>query len=173
MLYQIHNGSVMFGADTILRDINFEIRNNKEKIAIVGRNGCGKTTLLKLISGEIDFIKRDSDEDVYIAKTGNPEIGYLKQMTFEDNSLTLETEVKKVFEPIRAMQRRMDEMVEEMNRTTDPALVEKYLKDIVDQVNSENPAYKMIKKVLVRHTEFDKNTSKKIRRFVDSNKQAN
>ena len=53
MLYQICNGVVAFGAETILEDINFEIRDT-EKIAIVGRNGCGKTTLLKLISGEID-----------------------------------------------------------------------------------------------------------------------
>ena len=51
MLYQIANGCVRFGADTILEHINFEIRNN-EKIAVVGRNGCGKTTLLKLIAGE-------------------------------------------------------------------------------------------------------------------------
>lgn len=126
MLYQIHNGAVMYGGDTILSNVNFEIRNNREKIAVVGRNGCGKTTLLKLISGEVDLVKRDSDEDIYIAKTGNPEIGYLKQMTFTDNSVTLETEVKKVFEPIHAMIRRMEEMVEQMNQGSDPELVEKY-----------------------------------------------
>ncbi len=116
----------MYGGDTILSNVNFEIRNNREKIAVVGRNGCGKTTLLKLISGEVDLVKRDSDEDIYIAKTGNPEIGYLKQMTFQDNSITLETEVKKVFEPIHAMIRRMEEMVEEMNKGANPELVEKY-----------------------------------------------
>ena len=49
MLYQISNGAVAFGDDVILHSIDFEIRNT-EKIAIVGRNGCGKTTLLKLIS---------------------------------------------------------------------------------------------------------------------------
>ncbi|MCQ2520336.1 MAG: ATP-binding cassette domain-containing protein, partial [Lachnospiraceae bacterium] len=114
MLYQIHNGAVMYGAETILQGINFEIKNNKEKIAIVGRNGCGKTTLLKLILGEIDLVKRDSDEDIFISKTGNPVIGYLKQITFEDDSLTLETEVKKVFAPIRAMKDRLDSMVLEM-----------------------------------------------------------
>ena len=54
---------VQFGADTVLKNINFEIRNT-EKIAVVGRNGCGKTTLLKLIAGEVDITKRESDEDV-------------------------------------------------------------------------------------------------------------
>lgn len=82
MLYQINNGAVELGAELILKKINFEIRNT-EKIAVVGRNGCGKTTLLKLIAGEADLLKRDSDEDVFIAKAGNPEIGYLKQMAFE------------------------------------------------------------------------------------------
>ena len=48
MLYQINNGAVRFGADTILENVNFEIRD-KENIAIVGRNGCGKSTLLKII----------------------------------------------------------------------------------------------------------------------------
>ena len=50
MLYQISNGAVAFGDDVILHSIDFEIRNT-EKIAIVGRNGCGKTTLLKIING--------------------------------------------------------------------------------------------------------------------------
>lgn len=126
MLYQIHNGAVMYAADTILKNINFEIRNDREKIAVVGRNGCGKTTLLKLILGELDLAKRDSDEDVYIAKTGNPQIGYLKQMTFEDNSVSLETEVKKVFAPIRKMQQTMDEMVVKMATDHSAELVEKY-----------------------------------------------
>ncbi len=126
MLYQIHNGAVMYGAEAIIRDIQFEIRNNREKIAIVGRNGCGKTTLLKLINGELDLVKRDSDEDIYIAKTGNPQIGYLKQMTFPDDTLSLETEVKKVFEPIKKMQRSLDEMVIKMETDHSPELVEKY-----------------------------------------------
>lgn len=126
MLYQIHNGKVMYAADTILENVNFEIRNDREKIAVVGRNGCGKTTLLKVISGEVDIVKRDSDEDIYIAKTGNPVIGYLKQMTFEDDTLSLETEVKKVFEPIRAMQRRMEDMVVLMETDHSAELVEKY-----------------------------------------------
>lgn len=96
MLYQISNGAVAFGDDVILHSIDFEIRNT-EKIAIVGRNGCGKTTLLKLISGEVDMEKLDSDESAFIAKAGNPEIGYLKQIAFDDPDVTLEQEVRKCF----------------------------------------------------------------------------
>ena len=96
MLYQISNGAVAFGDNVILHSIDFEIRNT-EKIAIVGRNGCGKTTLLKLISGEAQMEKLDSDESAFIAKAGNPEIGYLKQIAFDDPDVTLEQEVRKCF----------------------------------------------------------------------------
>ena len=46
MRYQIRHARVQFGGDVILRDVNFEV-HDREKIAIVGRNGCGKTTLLR------------------------------------------------------------------------------------------------------------------------------
>ena len=126
MIYQIHNGAVMYGAETILKNINFEIKNNKEKIAVVGRNGCGKTTLLKLISGEVDLVKRDSDEDIFIAKTGNPVIGYLKQMTFADDTISLEEEVKKVFAPIREMKSRLESLVAQMETDHSEETVSKY-----------------------------------------------
>ena len=52
MQYQIKNGAFEIGVNRILDKIDFEIRDS-EKIAIVGRNGCGKTTLLKIILGEL------------------------------------------------------------------------------------------------------------------------
>ena len=61
MRLQIRNALVQYGADTILEHADFEIRGN-EKIAVVGRNGCGKTTLLKLISGNLTVSNPDSDE---------------------------------------------------------------------------------------------------------------
>lgn len=108
MQYKIQRGAVVFGADVILQDVNFDIKNT-EKIAIVGRNGCGKTTLLKLIAGEVDLHKRDSDEDIFIMKSGNPEIGYLKQMAFEDKTITMEEEVRKAFSKILSMQKELEE----------------------------------------------------------------
>ena len=108
MQYKIQNGAVVFGADVILKKVNFDIKNT-EKIAIVGRNGCGKTTLLKLIAGEVDLDKRDSDEDVFIVKSPNTEIGYLKQMAFEDKSITMEEEVRKAFSKILTMQKELEE----------------------------------------------------------------
>ncbi len=56
--------------------------------------------------------------------------------------------------------------------SSDDKAVEKYLWTIVDKVNESNPGYKMIRKINLRHKEFEKNTSRKIRRFVEDNKKA-
>jgi len=120
MLYQICNGGVTFAADTILENINFEIRDT-EKIAVVGRNGSGKSTLLRLIAGEVDLAKRDSDEHIFIATSGSPRIGYLKQMTFEDESITLDEEINRVFEPVLLLARQMEDWLHRIEK--DPSEV--------------------------------------------------
>lgn len=111
MLYKIQKGTVEYGADVILDNIDFEIKSKNEKIAVVGRNGCGKTTLLKLIAGDISLTRHDGDEDTAIFKTGNLEIGYLRQIAFENEELTLDEEIRKVFKRILDMKRRLDELV--------------------------------------------------------------
>ena len=58
------------------------------------------------------------------------------------------------------------------DKADDDKEVEKYLWTLVDKVNAENPGYKMIRKINLRHHEFEKNTSRKIRRFVEDNKKA-
>lgn len=125
MLYQISHGCVAFGGDTVLYDINFEIRNT-EKIAVVGRNGCGKTTLLRLINGELQLDRRDSDEESFIAKAGSPEIGYLKQIAFADPSISLEQEIRKVFAPMEARKRELEELAAALEHDHSEAMVGRY-----------------------------------------------
>ena len=125
MLYQICNGAVAFADDLILHSINFEIRST-EKIAVVGRNGCGKTTLLKLIAGEVDLEKLDSDEDVFIAKAGKPEIGYLKQIAFDDPDITLEQEVRKCVAPMEERKRKLEELARELETNHSDEMVARY-----------------------------------------------
>lgn len=111
MRYQIRHADVEYGADRILNDINFEIHDN-EKIAIVGRNGCGKTTLLKLIAGDLTMCNPDSDERCGITMAGKQEIGFLRQISFPDGEVTVEDEIKKVFAEIFACEARMKEVEE-------------------------------------------------------------
>lgn len=113
MRYQIRHALVQYGADVILQDVDFEIRD-KEKIAVVGRNGCGKTTLLKLIAGDIRMDNPDSDEECGITVAGKQEIGFLRQVNFEDKEITVEEEIKKVFAPVFACEKRMGELEEMM-----------------------------------------------------------
>jgi len=113
MRYQIKHGIVKYAADTILDDINFEIRDS-EKIAVVGRNGCGKTTLLKFIAGEIAAANIDSDEDFEVSMAGTQRIGYLKQLSFEDPAVLVEDEISKVFEPVFEAEKKMRLLEEKM-----------------------------------------------------------
>lgn len=125
MLYQISNGTVAFADKVVLKDINFEIRNT-EKIAIVGRNGCGKTTLLKLIMGDVELTRHDGDDSTSISKSGNLIIGQLKQMTFDDDAICLSDEIKKVFKPILDMKTRMETLLSEIETNPDEKLVSEY-----------------------------------------------
>ncbi len=99
MLFKITNGSVSFGSDTVLEQIDFEIDAN-QRIAVVGRNGCGKSTLLKCISGEIIMDEGSGKERFSVMHPGNKSIGCLKQLAFEDESVSMLDEILKAYTPL-------------------------------------------------------------------------
>ena len=103
MLYQVSHAYKSFGADVIFEDVQFEIRGN-EKITIVGRNGCGKTTFLRCVSNEMSFDKGT------VSVVNGTTIGYLAQKALEHDDWTVEEELRKVFEPVFALQKEMHEM---------------------------------------------------------------
>lgn len=160
MLYQICHGGVAFADDVILYDINFEIRNT-EKIAVVGRNGCGKTTLLKLINGEVDLNRRDSDEDIFIAKSGNPQIGYLKQIAFDDPSITLEKEIRKVFAPMEQRKKELEAAAAALEHDYSEAMVARYT--ALEEAFKEDGGYYFEKEcdVLIRKFGFSEEERRK------------
>lgn len=125
MRYQIRHAIVQYAADTILEDVNFEV-HDKEKIAIVGRNGCGKTTLLKLIAGDIEMSNLDSDEECGITMAGKQNIGFLRQISFTDGEVTVEEEIKKTFAPVFACEARMKEITELLQHNADQQLLYEY-----------------------------------------------
>ena len=125
MRIRISHANVQFGGDVILQDINFEVRDN-EKIAIVGRNGCGKTTLLKLIAGDIKMSNIDSDEECGYDMVGRQEIGFLRQINFADGDISVENEIMKVFAPIFECEARMRELEESMKTSDDASVMREY-----------------------------------------------
>ncbi len=89
MLYQIVNGTVSVGGETVLSHIDFEIKGT-EKIAVVGRNGAGKTTLLRLIAGEVETDRDDRQTLPAVSGSRKAEIGFLRQTPLLDQEKTVE-----------------------------------------------------------------------------------
>lgn len=127
MNYKIINGAISYGAETILEEINFQIKD-KEKIAIVGRNGAGKSTLLKAIVDRDTLEEGIGEEKFALYQEGNPQIGYLKQIEFEDDTQTLLQEILKVYEPIVMIEEKMARLEEQLQKETSEEIVAEYAK---------------------------------------------
>lgn len=132
MQLKIQNGVVELSGEPILSSVNIEI-NDTSKIAVVGRNGCGKTTLLKLISGEYVIAKLDSDTESFFTVSGKPKIGVLTQMTFKDDSVTLLEEIRSAYSEIlelkdslEAAQKNMEAQQSEENIREYTSLLDRF-----------------------------------------------
>lgn len=114
-----------FGIDSILENICFTV-NEGDKIGIIGINGTGKTTLMKIISGEYGY----DDGDIYTSK--DCEIGYLQQNTnFLSNNTILE-EVLEVFKPLINMEnylRELEHKIAEEGSKDNSPILEKLMND--------------------------------------------
>ena len=122
MNYKIINGAISYGAETILEEINFEIKE-KDKIAIVGKNGCGKTTLLKSIVNNEMLEEGIGEEKFGVYKQGTPIIGYLKQIEFENSNNTLLQEILKSYENIINLENRINNLQEQLQKETNDKLI--------------------------------------------------
>lgn len=125
MQLTIKNGSVDLSGEPILRQADIEI-NTDSRIGIVGRNGCGKTTLLRLISGELKPSYRTDGKEAVFAVSGEPVIGVLDQMTFADDSVTMVDELRGAYREILDMQTRLDELQREMENDGSGGLINEY-----------------------------------------------
>ncbi len=125
MQLKIQNGVVELSGEPILKSVNIEI-NDQSKIAVVGRNGCGKTTLLKLIAGEHKLTKLDSDNDTFFAVSGKVSIGYLSQITFDDYNKTLLEEVRSAYGEILSLKDKVELAREKMEITGDTEDIKNY-----------------------------------------------
>ncbi len=120
MQLKLQNAAVELSGETLLHDINIEI-NDGDKIAIVGRNGCGKTTLLRLLSGELSIANRP---DSVFSRSKGTVIGVLNQMTFTDNSRSLVAEIRSAYSELLSMKDRLQYLLEEMESGDERVIAE-------------------------------------------------
>jgi ATP-binding cassette, subfamily F, member 3 len=121
MTLQLSRASKSFGADEIFENINFEIKPN-DKIAIIGRNGCGKTTLLKILAQELELNSGD------IFKPRDLTVGYLAQASFKDETLIVEDYFLSLFESLFSLEARIASLAEELKHNTDESILEQFSK---------------------------------------------
>lgn len=124
MQIAIHHAAVDLSGERILENVDMEINTNS-RIAVVGRNGCGKTTLLRLISGELDNARPET-EGASVAVSGSPTIGKLEQMSFKDNSVTVVDAVRSAYSEILEMKSRLDFYLEKMQSDDDEETIKEY-----------------------------------------------
>ena len=111
-MISIDNLKVEFGVKPLFDNVSFVI-NDKDRIALVGKNGAGKSTMLKIICG----LQKPTSGNVAIPN--DTTIGYLPQvMNLQDNT-TVREEVKKAFADISKMKERVDKLNEELAQRTD------------------------------------------------------
>ena len=145
MKYQINKGSKSYGGNGVFENIQFEIRNT-EKIAVVGRNGCGKTTLMRIISEMEDLDKGE------IHKENGLQIGYLAQTTFENEDLSVEEALMQSFEKVLQMENQLRLMEEQMSERHDEAFLNSYAK--LQQAYEEAGGYQWQSEMMNVFTRF-------------------
>lgn len=119
MKLQVSNLYKSFGAHDILQGASLQVKGT-EKIGLVGRNGCGKTTLLNIISGQEDFEK---GERIIPNAT---RIGTLSQTVFNDKTITVKEALEKVFEPLKALEKELEKQAMILGEDHSEKQLEKY-----------------------------------------------
>lgn len=111
-MVSIQNLSVEFSAKSLFDNINYVI-NPRDRIALVGKNGAGKSTMLKIIAG----IQSPTSGKVSMPR--DITVGYLPQQMELNDTLTVKEEVRKAFAHIDGLKRKLDEATEELSSRTD------------------------------------------------------
>ena len=103
---------VEFGVKPLFTDVSFVI-NERDRIALVGKNGAGKSTMLKILAG----IQTPTEGTISIPNDCT--IGYLPQVMKLQDSTTVRDEVRKAFSDISKMASKVERLQKEMERRTD------------------------------------------------------
>lgn len=107
MQINVSNVAVEYDGTPVIYQADFVIHEN-EKIALIGRNGCGKTTLLKVLTGEVECQKGEDDAPYGVFTSGNPVIGFLKQTSNDDKSKTMLDEILEAYSNLLGIEADME-----------------------------------------------------------------
>ncbi|MCQ2255825.1 MAG: ABC-F family ATP-binding cassette domain-containing protein [Bacteroidaceae bacterium] len=124
-MISIENLSVEFGVKPLFKNASFVI-NERDRIALVGKNGAGKSTMLKILCG------KQQPTSGNVAIPTDTTIGYLPQVMILQDDTTVREEARKAFAGNTELKERIDRMQEELSNRTDyesesyMALVEKF-----------------------------------------------
>ena len=114
MLINLTDINKFYNGNQVLKNINLTI-DESDKIGLVGVNGCGKSTLIKIITGKTDP-DRFTERDGIVSMASKTTIGYLEQMGGLDSESTVLDEMKKVFSDIDNAIATMREIEIEMSK---------------------------------------------------------
>jgi len=113
ILISVQDLEKSFGTHEVLRGVSFSLQKG-EKMGLVGVNGCGKSTLMRILTGELE------SDGGQVHKNKDLRIGYLAQVDDIALTDTVWGALLRVFEPVLAMERRLSELENEMAGETDP-----------------------------------------------------
>lgn len=118
----VHQVSKMYGGNNIFENITFEIME-KERVGLVGRNGSGKTSLLKILSGE------EIPDSGQIHWKKGTQVGYLQQLKEFGNKATTAEVLKTAFSALLLLEDKMKELAREMSNEKNAHKLEKLVTD--------------------------------------------
>ena len=124
-----------FGVTPLFEDVSFVI-NKKDRIALVGKNGAGKSTMLKILAG----LQRPTEGTVAVQR--GVTIGYLPQVMVLSDTRTVMEEAERAFEHIFEMQNRLQQMNQELADRTDYDSKEYH--DLIERFTHENERFLMM-----------------------------
>lgn len=126
---------VEFGVTPLFQDVSFVI-NKKDRIALVGKNGAGKSTMLKILSG------LQSPTEGAVAVQRGVTIGYLPQVMILSDTRTVMAEAEMAFEHIFELQDRLARMNQELADRTDYDSEEYH--ELIDRFTHDNERFLMM-----------------------------
>lgn len=156
MILGVNAVSKQFGIDIVLERVTFRL-DAREKVALIGRNGTGKTTLLKIITGQYE----PDTGSVHLAQ--GAKIGYLRQESPVTPGFTVLQEAEKALEHKQALRTRLDELESQIaDHPTDDdldeyaRLVEHFSES--DSYSAENDLRQVLKRLGFEEEDLDRKT---------------